>query len=34
MTAASGLAAETSARPVLNWAAYLKDAILAALVAA
>ena len=34
MTAASGLAAENSARPAPDWTAYLKDAILAALVAA
>jgi len=33
-TAASGLAAENSARPAPDWTAYLKDAILAALVAA
>ena len=34
MTAASGLAAENSARLAPDWAAYLKDAALAALVAA
>jgi branched-chain amino acid transport system permease protein len=34
MTVASGLAAEKPARPGLDWAAYLKDAVLAALVAA
>ncbi len=34
MTAASGLAAKNSARPARDWAAYLKDAGLAALVAA
>ena len=34
MTAASGLAAENPARPTSDWAAQLKDAALAALVAA
>jgi branched-chain amino acid transport system permease protein len=34
MTAASGLAAETSVRPAPYWTAYLKDTVLAALVAA
>jgi branched-chain amino acid transport system permease protein len=34
MTAASGLAAENSARPASDWTAYFKDATVAALVAA
>src|SRR6201984_3884279 len=33
MTAASGPAVENPARPILDWAAHLKDAVLAALVA-